>query len=835
MTMLPRLGLLAGILLTAPAFALGQEPAALAIPGRVVDARTGAPVSGARVSAAARTATTAPDGSFTLSMPAGEWSVEASADGYLPATARLTLQAGAPIVPLTLSLTSRARFQDQVEVTAAPSPPAGGPAEIPVRPRDVAAVAGAGENVFRTLQTLPGVAAADEFGSRLSVRGGGPDQNLTVMDGVEIHNPYRLFGLTSAFNPETVKSFDLYSGGFAARYGDRLSSLLVVQNRTGDDSRAFGGSTALSLTDANTVLEGRLPGARRGSWLLAARRTYYDLVANKIVGTDLPSFADLQGKVALDLGSGRRLTLTGLLSRESADSFFEGDRSGEQGTFVSDASNDVGAATFISPLGAKVSSSTTLSFYRNVGTIGVDARFRNDVRRSNAPQDDDGFVNANVLFSQDLTVRDFALRQELAWQGTDRHLVESGLEVHSLRTGVVWDIKGDRNPTEGNGSSIQGGAGLPDFLDSSYASTRLGAWLQDRIRVGARTTIEPGLRLEYSGSNGRTLVSPRFGATVGLGRDTRLRLGLGRFTQSPGYEKLIQSDYFIDLTGTGRLDLDSERSTHVLLGLERDLGPGFQVRLEGYYKTFARLIVGRLETEPERQSRLAAYDFPADLFAERDQAAQVTTEPTNEGQGRAYGFDVYLSRRGSSTSRLTGWASYTYGVARRQAYGLTYPFDYDRRHAVSVVGTLRLGPRLDLAATARAASGFPRTPVLGLQPAAVADTLDQDGDGDTAEWVPQRDREGRVVYTTDLGAVANTNSARLPVFARLDLRLTFRPRGARGRWLFYLDAINATGRDNAGTIDPRLAYDPASDRPRVVLERGTALPFLPSFGVKFRF
>ena len=117
----------------------------------------------------------------------------------------------------------------------------------------------------------------------------------------------------------------------------------------------------------------------------------------------------------------------------------------------------------------------------------------------------------------------------------------------------------------------------------------------------------------------------------------------------------------------------------------------------------------------------------------------------------------------------------------------------------------------------------------------MADTLDRDRDGNTTELVPQRDPVGRLVYTTDLGPVANANTARLPLFARLDLRLSFRPRGATGRWLFYLDVINATNRDNAGTIDGRLEYDPTSDRPRLVEERGTALPFLPSFGVRFRF
>ena len=155
-------------------------------------------------------------------------------------------------------------------------------------------MAGAVDNVFRVLQTLPGVSATDEFGSRLTVRGGGPDQNLTVMDGVEIHNPYRLFGLTSAFNPETVERFELTAGGFGPQYGDRLSSILTIDNRAGTRARAFAGTTSLSVTDANIVTEGRLP---HGSWLVTGRRTYYDLFAERVTDADLPSFGDLQSKV----------------------------------------------------------------------------------------------------------------------------------------------------------------------------------------------------------------------------------------------------------------------------------------------------------------------------------------------------------------------------------------------------------------------------------------------------------------------------------------------------------------------------------------------------------
>ena len=111
-------------------------------------------------------------------------------------------------VPLPPSATDTAagsdrpkRFEEKVDVVAESPTAADAPAEIPVRPADVMAVAGAADNVFRTLQTLPGVVATTEFDSRLSVRGGSPDENLTVMDGVEIHNPYRLFGLDERLQP----------------------------------------------------------------------------------------------------------------------------------------------------------------------------------------------------------------------------------------------------------------------------------------------------------------------------------------------------------------------------------------------------------------------------------------------------------------------------------------------------------------------------------------------------------------------------------------------------------------------------------------------------------
>ena len=724
--------------------------------------------------------------------------------------------------------TQEKRFEETVEVVAPGAASVPALAELSVRPMAVMAVAGSADNVFRTLQALPGVAATTEFDSRLSVRGGSPDENLTIMDGVEIHNPYRLFGLTSAFNPETVKAFDLYTGAFSAKYGDRLSSLLVVENRPGSDASRLRGSTALSLTDANAVLEGRLPGEATGSWIVTARRTYYDLVANSLVDTELPAFGDLQGRLDWNLGRDTRLAFFGLLSREATDAFLEDDRPGEQLTLATTARNDLAALDLTTRLGSSLQSRTIASFYSNSDQIDADAQLRNEARRSNAASDDVGFGLADVDFTRELRVRDLALRQELAL-AAGSHLVESGFEVHQLRTETLWRIAGDRNPTADNGSSVQGGAGLPSDLDSAVDSTRVGAWLVDRWQASPSISLEAGLRYDWSGVNQRATLSPRLAATWRLGSSTRLRAGGGLFTQSPGYEKLIQSDYFVDLSGELGRSLEHERAVHAVLGVERDLALGLTARVEGYWKDMGDLIIGRLETEEERLARVAQYDFPAELASSIPASPIITSYPENGASGQSWGFDVLVQKRPTPGARLTGWASYTWGRTSRDEYGRTGPFDYDRPHAGSLVASWRFSPKWEFAATARAFSGFPRTPVLGLRVAAV----------ETAEGrlVPALDAEGRYVYETDSGDVENMNTARLPTFFRLDLRLSWKPRGDAGRWLFYLDVINATNRDNAGQIEPRLAYDPASplDQPRLLLEPAAAIPFLPSVGVRFRF
>jgi len=795
--------------------------------GEVRDSLSGETLPGIEVRLGERMTLTDTQGRFSIERGQPPYRLALSRPGADPVIRTVSEVESLSFVVLILD--PEVTREERVEVFgAAEDDPS--PASIPLRPQQVLQVAGAVDNVFRALQTLPGIAATEEFGSRLSVRGGTPDQNLTIMDGVEIHNPYRLFGLTSAFNPETVEKFELSAGAFSARYGDRLSSILVIENREGGKEKGVNGSSTLSITDGNILLEGPWRNPDRGSWIVSARRTYYDLIAERIIDQDLPGFHDLQFRGSFDPSASSRVTLFGIRSREGGDARFEGDGT-DYGAFVTAAENDVVGLRARRFFGTRLSATLAAAYYNFAQTLAVDALFEDGTRRSNS-RNGNAKPQINVNFNQTTATRDASVRNDWSLALSSGHLLEAGFEAHGLRTGASYDIAGERNLSEANASSVRGGASLPDFYDETFSSNRWGAYVQDRMTMGRRASGETGLRLSRSSLTGHLEVEPRVSLLVRQGENARWRAAFGVHSQSPGIEKLLQSDYFLDLSGLG---LKDERARHATLGFEKDL-KGLSLKAEAYFKTFRDLIGGALETDAELETRLSRYDFPPGLQDSVPNGRLITTRPQNGASGRAYGIEVVATRpRREAGQRLSGWVSYSLGKATKNAYGLTLPFEYDRRHALSIVGQFQASEKFDIGFTLRASSGFPRTRAVGVRVAPVRDALDADGDGDTEEWIPQRDPSGLLVYTADYGDVANLLRERYPLFARVDLRVNWRPHGPRSRWLFYLEFINATNRQNVGQYEATLRAAENADRPVIEETPAAALPFLPTFGVRFRF
>jgi hypothetical protein len=726
------------------------------------------------------------------------------------------------------------RFSETVDVSG--REPTAPPGTQALTADQVFQAPGAVDNVFRALQLLPGVSGAGLYDSRVAVRGGAPDQNLTVMDGVEIHNPFRLMGAVAGFNPETVGRFELMPGAFPAHYGDRLSSILVVDTRDGRRDTAFAGAASASVTDASAVIEGRL-GKGSASWLFAGRRTYYDLVAERLLDDDLPAFDDLQFKLSWRGAGGGRVALSGVRSREGTDSDFSD--AADTLAVVSDGSTGLLSARYDAPVGGRIWLRGVLSRYEFQDSLDLDAQGLTDTRVSFARPSlaVSGHANHQLVTYQMVRraeVEDLALRQEVAFQLAPTHRLEAGFEAHRLDTRWRYVLEGDRNDEEANGTSVILGSALPDFLDSSLHNERGAFFLQDRLALG-RLVLQPGLRLERTGGGRPTAVLPRLQSALELG-SWRLKLGAGLHAQSPGYEKLLHSDYFVELSPAEGTRLDEERALHLVLGLERTLGHGLSASLEGYYRDFERLVVGRLETEEERAARVARYDYPPALRWGIPVAARITTEAVNAAEGHAYGLLAYVRRDQAPSARAFGWLSYAWGVTERTAYGRTYPFDYDRPHALTAVGGFRVSRAVELSGSFRLASGRPTTPPRGVLVLGTPDDGDADGDGDRTEVRPARDEDGRPVYVADPGGADTLNSIRLPAFVQLDLRLTVQPRGPQGRWTFYAEVLNVLNRANATSYDWDIRLDAGALRPHVVVTDGEdGIPLVPTIGARFRF
>ncbi|MFQ5631568.1 MAG: carboxypeptidase-like regulatory domain-containing protein, partial [bacterium] len=258
-----------------------------AIEGKVIDAKTSHPVAGANVLIDGTDYGAASDstGAFRIdAIPAGRHTLKVLVIGYENFEQQIEVKSREGIF-VSIRLTStilegpeisieRQRMQD---ARLSISPPT-----YEIDPRMVEARAGAFEDVLRFVQTMPGVITPNDFSNQFIVRGGGPNQNLIILDGVELFSPYRRNGMASVFNPAIVQDVKLYAGGFPAIFGDRLSSVLSMTSRDGTTGKWLGGRVGTSLTNANLLLEGKT-NFWNGSWLVSGRRSYYDLFSRDFV------------------------------------------------------------------------------------------------------------------------------------------------------------------------------------------------------------------------------------------------------------------------------------------------------------------------------------------------------------------------------------------------------------------------------------------------------------------------------------------------------------------------------------------------------------------------
>ena len=784
-------------------------------------------------------------GEYFFELPGGEYSLTATLEGYsMYELDRIILRKDKVLVQ-NIVLTSKVYSLEEIEVHGNTRQNQNDlrTSLFNVSPLSIKVLPGGFEDVMRSLKSLPGVTSPNDFTSQLVIRGSGPDQNLIVMDEVEVFNPYRLYGLVSMFNPETLADINLITGGFPAKYGDRLSAVLDVTNREGITDKYFGFITNINIASANVIFQGKNPLQVPGSWIVSSRRTYYDLLLGPFArnsglitdNSSFPSFQDLQFKIGVGPFSKHKFIFNGIFSKDGVDIIPGDDRSDPDSVNVSDVTtnNMLAVGWYYNPNPGFLSK-TTVSWYRNSGDNDFDGDILDPLidKENLTPEQRDSLKAIGALlgfeFKSKYAFRKYSIsNRSVLVKGRNKFEFGAGFDI--IRNDLSYTLDLDDNFRSFINSLPGARALLEEFYLEGKDNYRGSIFGLSRFEIADKFFYQPSARLDYYSLLKKVYISPRFNVGYAFDQLTTLRASAGLYFQSPGYEKLVDNQTFYDLENPQINDLKAERSVHFVLGVDRWIDNSWLLKVEGYYKLFDNLIT---------QQRLKAYRYeyyPADpnnnnpeylknpLNWVRSQnklpVDSLTSIPVNEGIGRSYGIEISFERRylGPKT-KLYGWINYALSKSEREWFGVQTPFRFDQTHTLNLVLNYRLLFWLELGARWSYASNFPYTKPVGITPRISNDSL------------VINPLTNQVIFNLDYGDDENRFSERKPAYHRLDIRISAFAQFWNTDWTFYLDIINIYNRRNILGYDYSLGSNLQIKQTTIGM-----IPILPTLGINARF
>lgn len=711
------------------------------------------------------------------------------------------------------------------------------------KPQSVKILPGAVEDVLRSLQSLPGVTTPNDFTSQLVIRGSGPDQNLIVMDDVEIFNPYRLYGLVSMFNPETLSDITLITGGFPAKYGDRLSAVLDVMNKEGDRKNSFKGIINTSITNANVIFNGKNPLKLPGSWLISSRRTYYDLIIGPFAkkagliteDSSFPSFKDLQFKFALGPFRKNKFIINGVFSKDGVDIIPGAESKQADSVAVTDVTkNDMLSFAWHYAPNQKFVSRTTFSWYRNSGDNDFNSELLDPLidNENYSPEKRDSLRQIGAFlgleFDSKYVFRKYSIGNKSVIINKKSEQ-EFGGGVDIVRTDLSYNLKIDDKLRAFFNNFPAASAFQDNFRLEGEDNVRVYLYGQSMFKLSNRFFIQPSVRFDYFQIIKTPYIAPRLNLGYAIDPLTTIRTSAGIYYQSPGLEKLVDGRAFFDLKGADKKGLKAENAIHFIAGIDRWINNEWFAKIEGYYKKFSNLIVQEKLTgyryrytleDPSNTDPVYVKDYEnwirSDVKLPYD---SLTTNPVNASSGNAYGFEISLEKKYvNANTKLYGWINYSLSFSDREKYGITNPYRFDQRHIANIVLNYRVNNWLELGARWSYATNFPVTTPVGITPRIVGDSI----------AVNPVTRE--VIFNLDYGGQVNTYNDKKPAYHRLDFRATAYTHFWSSDWAFYIDVINVYNRKNV------LGYDYFLDKDLNVKRKVIGMfPILPTIGINVKF
>ncbi|HBG70945.1 MAG: TonB-dependent receptor [Bacteroidetes bacterium GWF2_43_63] len=507
------------------------------------------------------------------------------------------------------------------------------------------------KDVFKALQLLPGVQKGNEGSSGLYVRGGGPDQNLIILDDATVYNANHLFGFFSLFNGDALKSIELIKGGFPARYGGRLSSVVDMNMKDGNREK-ISGEGGIGIISSRLTLEGPII-KNKSSFLISGRRTYIDALMrpfmNKENGTFGYYFYDLNAKINYEFDKKNRLYLSGYFGRDKfhfaeANNLTSNSSRFKAGMFWENATATLRWNHVFSN---KVFSNASLIF-SNYGLNIYQEEEYDDSR-----------------FSLDYSsgIRDLGLKYDFTYYPNTYHTIRYGMQStwHRFKPSAVVLEMTSTDDFVSEISSIH-------TLENSIYIEDEWKWNRWRGNLGMRAFDFITDSCHY--------ISPEPRVAVGF-MLTELS------SMKASWTMMNQSVHLLSSTGMGlptdlwvpsTKNIKPQKAWQAALGYARDLPKGLALTIEGYYKKSDNVIGYR-----EGASFMMIND-PSD-------ANQFSWEENiTAGQGWSYGAEILLQKK---TGKWTGWVGYTLSWTQLQFdelnSGEKYYAKYDRRHDISIV------------------------------------------------------------------------------------------------------------------------------------------------------
>ncbi|WP_313004292.1 TonB-dependent receptor [Chryseobacterium gleum] len=595
------------------------------------------------------------------------------------------------------------------------------------------------KDVMKTIQLLPGIKSNGEGSSGFSVRGGATDQNLILLDEAPVYNASHLLGFFSTFNSDALKDASIIKGNSPAQYGGRLSSVLDVKMKDGNN-KDYNVNGGIGLISSRLSVEGPIQ-KEKSSFIVSGRRTYADLFlkTSKDYKDNKLYFYDLNLKANYQINENNRIYLSGYFGRDVL---------GLGDTFNTDWGNTTATLRWNSIISSKLFSNTSFIYSNYDYKISL--------------------KNDDTVFDLNSKIRDWNLKQDFTWFAGNKHSVKFGLQsiYHTL------------TPSSASGTTVSSFTRNPRYswenavyINDDYKATEkltinYGARLSMFSVLGGDTfnTYENGMLTDSKflekGKFGKTYVNlePRISANYRINEVSSVKGGYSRNTQNLHLLSNSNSGNPTDQWIGSSYTVKPEIADQISLGYSRNFNNNnYELNAEVYYKDMKNQI-----------------DFKNGAQIGFDTGADVESELLF-GKGRAYGLELIAKKK---SGKLTGWISYTLSKTERKINGINnnewYNARMDKTHDLSIVATYQLNPKWSFSGLFVYSTGNAVTFPTG-----------------------KYELNGQTIFQ-----YSNRNADRMPAYHRMDLSATYEPssnKRFRGSWTFGI--YNLYGRENAYTIN----------------------------------